>query len=154
MSYAQKIRSLRQDSDKTQEEIAFILKTSQSYYAQYENSKRPLPIEHLYTLCKYYRVSADYILGLPDGMPYPKRQKTKPTARIKGSQAYPTTHSAKRQRKAGRNWYSLSKPSSPRLTGIGHRTRHSLSKQGENRKPSEMARPAFEVKGYFKIFKK
>ena len=34
-----------------------------SDYAQYENRKRPLPVEHLMTLCEFYDVSADYILG-------------------------------------------------------------------------------------------
>lgn len=63
MIYAQKLRDLREDNDKKQAEIAIVLKTTQSYYAQYENGHRPLPIEHLITLCRYYDVSADYILG-------------------------------------------------------------------------------------------
>ncbi|MBE6802348.1 MAG: helix-turn-helix transcriptional regulator [Ruminococcaceae bacterium] len=68
MNYAQRIRDLREDGDYTQKEIADILKTTQSYYAQYENGHRPLPIDHLITLCKFYNVSADYILGLKDEM--------------------------------------------------------------------------------------
>ena len=64
MKYAQNIRNLREDNDLYQKDIAKILGTSQSYYAQYENGKRPLPIEHLIKLCQYYGVSADYILGL------------------------------------------------------------------------------------------
>ena len=64
MNYAQNIKSLREDNDLYQKDIAKILGTTQSYYAQYENGKRPLPIEHLITLCKFYNVSADYILGL------------------------------------------------------------------------------------------
>lgn len=63
MIYAQRIKDLREDKDMKQRQIAEILKTTQSYYAQYENEKRPLPIEHLITLCRYYNVSADYILG-------------------------------------------------------------------------------------------
>lgn len=66
MEYAQNLKSLREDNDLYQKDIAKILGTSQSYYAQYENGKRPLPIEHLIKLCKYYDVSADYILGLTD----------------------------------------------------------------------------------------
>lgn len=77
MTYAEKIRALRQDADKTQKELADLLKTNQSYYAKYENGKHPLPIEHLITLCKYYNVSADYILGLPEGLPY-GHSKTRP----------------------------------------------------------------------------
>jgi len=68
MNYAQRIRDLREDGDYTQKEIADILKTTQSYYAQYENGHRPLPIDHLITLCKFYNISADYILGLKDEM--------------------------------------------------------------------------------------
>lgn len=74
MNYAQRIRDLREDKDLKQKDLATILKTSQSYYAQYENSKRPLPIEHLITLCKYYNISADYILGFTDEpKPLPKK---------------------------------------------------------------------------------
>lgn len=65
MNYAQKLRNLREDKDLYQKDIAALLGTSQSYYAQYENEKRPLPIEHLIKLCHFYRVSADYILGIP-----------------------------------------------------------------------------------------
>ena len=72
LGYAQILRDLREDKDLYQKDIAEILKTTQSYYSQYENGKRALPIEHLITLCKFYNVSADYILGLPD-LPYPKR---------------------------------------------------------------------------------
>ncbi len=73
MQYYQRMRELRQDNDKNQDEIANILKTTQSYYSQYELGKRQLPLEHLITLCLYYGVSADYILGLPEGLNYPKR---------------------------------------------------------------------------------
>lgn len=66
MIYAQRIRNLREDEEKNQTEIAKLLKTTQSYYAQYERGIRPLPIEHLITLCRYYNVSADYILGFID----------------------------------------------------------------------------------------
>lgn len=63
MIYAQRIRDLREDKDLNQSEIAAILKTTQSYYAQYENGHRPLPIEHLITLCRFYNISPEYILG-------------------------------------------------------------------------------------------
>lgn len=71
-TYQERLRSLRIDADKSQAEIAAILNTSQSYYAKYENGKHPLPIDHLRTLCVYYHVSADYILGLPKGLSWPR----------------------------------------------------------------------------------
>ena len=60
------MRDLREDRDKTQREIADILGTSQTMYARYERGANELPIHHLLTLCRYYRVSADYLLGLTD----------------------------------------------------------------------------------------
>lgn len=73
MIYQSRIRELREDNDLTQKEISFILKTEQSYYSKYERGEHPLPIEHLITLCRYYKVSADYILDLPKGLNYPER---------------------------------------------------------------------------------
>lgn len=63
MNYTKRIRDLREDHDKTQQEIAEILHTSQTMYARYERGANELPIRHLITLCDYYHVSADYILG-------------------------------------------------------------------------------------------
>lgn len=64
--YTKRIRDLREDHDKTQQEIADILGTSQTMYARYERGANELPIRHLITLCEYYKVSADYVLGLKD----------------------------------------------------------------------------------------
>lgn len=66
MDYIKRIRDLREDRDKTQLEIARILGTSQTMYARYERGVNELPIRHLITLCRYYQVSADYILGLDE----------------------------------------------------------------------------------------
>lgn len=66
MKYVKRIRDLREDSDKTQQQIANILGTSQTMYARYERGANELPLRHLLTLCHYYGVSADYILGLSD----------------------------------------------------------------------------------------
>ena len=63
VSYAKRIRDTREDRDLKQEHVAKVLHTSQSYYSKYELGKRPLPIEHLITLCKFYNLSADYLLG-------------------------------------------------------------------------------------------
>lgn len=62
--YMKKFRNLREDHDKTQQEIADYLGTSQTMYARYERGANELPIRHFIALCKYYDVSADYILGL------------------------------------------------------------------------------------------
>ena len=66
MHFYQRLRDLREDADKSQKEIADLLKTSQSYYAQYENGKRSLPFERAMQLARYYNVSLDYIAGFVD----------------------------------------------------------------------------------------
>lgn len=66
MDYIQRMRNLREDSDKTQQQIADYLGTSQTMYARYERGANELPIHHLISLCMYYNVSADYLLGLSD----------------------------------------------------------------------------------------
>ena len=66
MRYIKRMRDLREDNDKTQKEIAEILGTSQTMYARYERGANELPIHHLITLCKFYKVSADYFLGLTE----------------------------------------------------------------------------------------
>ena len=61
-----RMRDLREDNDKTQTQLATVLGTSQAMYARYERGANELPIRHLITLCRYYGVSADYLLGLDD----------------------------------------------------------------------------------------
>ena len=45
-------------------EVAEILGTSQTMYARYERGANELPIRHLITLCKFYNISSDMVLGL------------------------------------------------------------------------------------------
>ena len=66
MQFYQRLRDLREDHDKTQAEIAEILQTSQSYYAQYETGKRAFPFDRAIILAEYYNVSLDYLAGLID----------------------------------------------------------------------------------------
>ena len=68
----QKLRGLREDNDLTQAQIAELLGTSQTMYARYERGANEMPIRHLVTLCKFYNVSADYLLGTT---PDPKRKQ-------------------------------------------------------------------------------
>ena len=63
-SYVEIVRDLREDSDKTQKEVADYLGTTQQVYSRYEKGENEIPVRHIISLCKYYNVSADYILGL------------------------------------------------------------------------------------------
>ena len=63
-AYMKRLRDLREDSDKTQAEVAAYLGTSQTMYARYERGANELPVRHLIALCRLYNVSADVVLGL------------------------------------------------------------------------------------------
>lgn len=63
-TYVEIMRELREDHDFTQRQIAAFLGTTQQVYSRYEKGENELPIRHLIALCRYYRVSADYFLGL------------------------------------------------------------------------------------------
>ena len=62
--YYEILRELREDRDLKQSEIAAVLGTTQQVYSRYENGVNEMPIRHLITLCRYYQVSADDVLGL------------------------------------------------------------------------------------------
>ncbi len=70
MKYYQRLRDLREDQDKNQEEIAQLLGTSRQQYQRWESGMWQMPIEHYKTLAKYYNVSIDYLAGL---LPTPKK---------------------------------------------------------------------------------
>lgn len=62
--YNEILKELREDSDLNQSAIAKILGTTQQMYSKYEKGILELPLRHLVTLCRFYKVSSDYILGL------------------------------------------------------------------------------------------
>ncbi|MGN0600246.1 MAG: helix-turn-helix domain-containing protein [Oscillospiraceae bacterium] len=64
MAKYNRIKDLREDSDKTQQEIADYLGTSSQHYGKYELGRAEIPFDRAIMLAKYYNVSLDYIAGL------------------------------------------------------------------------------------------
>ena len=74
MHYTQRLKDLREDRDIKQGVIASELGTTQQQYSLYERGIRKLNVEQIIELCKFYNVSADYLLGLTDDFkPLPKK---------------------------------------------------------------------------------
>ncbi len=72
----ERIRNLREDNDKTQEEIANYLGISQRGYSHYEVGNNFIPLDYLIKLAILYNTSTDYILGITDiKKPYPRNKK-------------------------------------------------------------------------------
>lgn len=62
--YLKRLKELREDNDLLQKQVAIVLKITRQQYGLYETGQRALPIDKLCVLAKYYKTSADYILGL------------------------------------------------------------------------------------------
>lgn len=74
MDYVDKLTGLREDRDIDQKDITMLLNVQQSAISKYEKRRAKYKIEDIQKLCLFYNVSADWLLGLPDGLPYPKRK--------------------------------------------------------------------------------
>ena len=61
-----RIRELREDRDLTQAQIAKVLNCSQQVYSNYELGQRDIPTDILIKLCRFHKVTSDYILELSD----------------------------------------------------------------------------------------
>ena len=59
----QKLIELREDFNLKQKDIAKILNITQQTYSLWENGSKIIPLKHLNSLCNYYNVSMDYMLG-------------------------------------------------------------------------------------------
>lgn len=75
MDYVERLTNLRKDKDIDQATISNILGVKQSAISKYEKRRTQYKVDDIIKLCLYYGVSADYILGLPQDLDYPKRQK-------------------------------------------------------------------------------
>ena len=66
MDYRTRLRDLREDGDYTQEQIGRLINKSQQGYNHIEMGRAELKIEDLIVLCRFFHVSADYMIGLTD----------------------------------------------------------------------------------------
>ena len=64
MDYRERLRNIREDRDLTQAKIGKLLNKSQQGYNHIEAGRAERKIEDLITLCRFYGLSADYIIGL------------------------------------------------------------------------------------------
>lgn len=66
LDYRTRIRNVREDRDYTQEQIGKVVHKSQQGYNHIEAGRAELKIEDLISLCRFYNLSADYMIGLID----------------------------------------------------------------------------------------
>ena len=64
LDYRTRLRNVREDRDLTQAELGKVLNKSQQGYSHIEAGRAELKIDDLVKLCKFYNLSADYLIGL------------------------------------------------------------------------------------------
>lgn len=66
MDYRKRFKELRLQAGLTQMQVGAVCNVSDATVGHWENLKREMSVDDIITLCKFYHVSADYILGLQD----------------------------------------------------------------------------------------
>ena len=66
MEFKDKLKQLRRQKGVTQKDVAEAIGVTLSAYSNYEQGLREPSNQILINLCKYYEVSADYLLGIED----------------------------------------------------------------------------------------
>lgn len=67
-----RLKEIRKENKLTQEKLAKILNTTKSVISGYEHGRYLIATPFLYTICKKYNISADYLLGKTDEPKYLK----------------------------------------------------------------------------------
>ena len=76
MTYLNRIKYLREDSDLTQTRIARMINVAQTTYSDYEKGKIRIPIDIVIKLAEFYDVDMNYITGVSNiKQKFPRNKK-------------------------------------------------------------------------------
>ena len=67
-----RLKEIRKEHKLTQKRLASLIKVAPSTISDYESQNKPIATPFLYTICKKYNISADYLLGKIDNPKYLK----------------------------------------------------------------------------------
>ena len=66
LSFGDKVRNLREDKDLNQSELGQALNMTQRKISYIECGKSEPSVEDIIAFCHFFKVSADYLLGIPN----------------------------------------------------------------------------------------
>ncbi len=66
LSFGEKVRNLREDRDMNQTQLGASLHMTQRKLSYIECGKSEPSVEDIIAFCHYFKVSADYLLGIPE----------------------------------------------------------------------------------------
>jgi len=73
LSFGEKLRLLRENAEINQTELGLAIRSTQRKISYLECGKCEPSMDDIAAICKYFKVSADYLLGLPADLKYPKK---------------------------------------------------------------------------------
>ena len=73
-TFGEKLKLLREERELNQTELGNALNMTQRKVSYLENGKYEPGMDDLKALCSYFNVSADYFLGFPKNLPFPKKR--------------------------------------------------------------------------------
>ncbi len=65
-----RIKGIRKEHKQTQEQFAHSIESNKSSFCRYEKGDNLILTFNLYLLCKFYKISADYLIGRTDEPKY------------------------------------------------------------------------------------
>ena len=74
LTFGEKLKLLREEEEISQTTLGKAINMTQRKVSYMENDKYEPSMEDLKALCRYFNVSADYLLGFPKNLPYPRKR--------------------------------------------------------------------------------
>jgi len=76
LTFGEKIRLLREERELTQKQLGDAIQMTQRKVSYLEHDRYEPSLEDIKRLCKFFQISADYLLGFSKALPYPKRGRS------------------------------------------------------------------------------
>jgi transcriptional regulator with XRE-family HTH domain len=73
LTFAEKLRLLREEAELNQTELGRAVSMTQRKISYLENGRYEPSMADIKLLCQFFNVSADYLLGFPKPLPYPRK---------------------------------------------------------------------------------
>ena len=75
LTFGEKIKLLREEQELNQTQLGKAVNMTQRKISYLENDRYEPSLEDIKALCGYFHISADYLLGFKNPLPYPKRTR-------------------------------------------------------------------------------
>ena len=75
LTFGEKLRLLREERELNQSQLGSAVNMTQRKISYMENNTYEPSMDDIRQLCLFFNISADYFLGFPNPLPYPRKRK-------------------------------------------------------------------------------